>query len=496
MDYDQFLLEISRDNTIAMEYLALNTKREKKDPLPLGVSELECDFITSFINRLYTNTLNADDLRLLGKALYKAIFPGEINTRFEQVCKAVSDEYYAGNRGRRLRVHITVDEGSKVAAWPLEFLCDDNDTWLATAQFITLSRSQKSRLDYEPPVTHPLPLNVLVVISSPRGMGGVLSAKVVEEILKLGREESYPTEEFHSPRLSSLASRRAKPSEPQVKVTVLGQVDEKVPGATYLDKPATFAHLRQVLEEKESALPDVLHFIGHGQIDSKNKGQLVFVKNDGGPDPVYGDDLGNLFPSPNRMLRLVVLQACQSAATSTGTGFMSVAAQLFKRNIPGVVAMQFDIDNAYATLFAADFYESLAQGHEVDAAVQRGRVKITNEETRWSVRHFGTPVLFMLNPYGIIVPVGIVPPAEPRYTTPPPQRPESAPRSQQIQEAIDQLKERAKRFLDEGKFDEAQESIRFAEKLEKETTTSRVSTASPVFQTDPRLASLDSSSKS
>ena len=94
---------------------------------------------------------------------------------------------------------------------------------------------------------------------------------------------------------------------------------------------------------------------------------------------------------PDRDLRLVVLNACESATSGAGA-FSSTAAKLMREGIPAVVAMQYEITDPAALAFAAGFYETLARGRPVDQAVTKGReiVRITQNSLEWA-----TPVLFL-----------------------------------------------------------------------------------------------------
>ena len=61
-------------------------------------------------------------------------------------------------------------------------------------------------------------------------------------------------------------------------------------------------------------------------------------------------------------LRLAILNACEGARTSRSDPFAGVAGSLVQRDIPAVVAMQFEISDEAAIVFAGEFYEQLAAG--------------------------------------------------------------------------------------------------------------------------------------
>jgi pyruvate/2-oxoglutarate dehydrogenase complex dihydrolipoamide acyltransferase (E2) component len=76
--------------------------------------------------------------------------------------------------------------------------------------------------------------------------------------------------------------------------------------------------------------------------------------------------------------------------------FSGTAATLVRRGIPAVVAMQYQITDEAAIEFSRAFYEALADGWPVDAAVTDARVAVSMD----SMLEWGTPVLYMRSPDG------------------------------------------------------------------------------------------------
>jgi Tfp pilus assembly protein PilF len=119
------------------------------------------------------------------------------------------------------------------------------------------------------------------------------------------------------------------------------------------------------------------------------------------------------------MLRLVVLNACQSARVSGESGtkksfphrFGGVATSLVMGGLPAVIAMGSSISDAAAIAFSEVFYQQLAAGEPVDAAVVEGRHEIyskNRERTEWA-----TPVLFLRSKTGELFPAADLPPEFP-----------------------------------------------------------------------------------
>jgi hypothetical protein len=136
----------------------------------------------------------------------------------------------------------------------------------------------------------------------------------------------------------------------------------------------------------------VLHFVGHGGFDEDSEsGFLELADDQGNAIAVPATDLGRLVSS-SPQLRLVVLNACESAVSGSEGFFSSTAAKLMREGVPAVVAMQYEITDDAALAFSSSFYEGLARGIPVDRAVMLAResVKMTMRTLEWA-----TPVLFL-----------------------------------------------------------------------------------------------------
>ena len=142
----------------------------------------------------------------------------------------------------------------------------------------------------------------------------------------------------------------------------------------------------------------IFHFIGHGGFDlNADEGQIVLVDDEGKPDPRPATDLARLLDQ--QTLRLVVLNICEGAKGSEQDLFSSVAATLMRRNIPAVLAMQYDISDRAAIEFGRAFYETLADGLPIDTAVAEARKAILAVRGTFE---WVTPVLHMRSPDGLL----------------------------------------------------------------------------------------------
>ncbi|MFI5896610.1 CHAT domain-containing protein [Actinoplanes sp. NPDC051513] len=137
----------------------------------------------------------------------------------------------------------------------------------------------------------------------------------------------------------------------------------------------------------------ILHFIGHGGFDeARGEGYLEFVDDDGGARHVYATDLGRLLHD-NGSLRLAVLNACESGRASGVDTFASPAASFIRRGFPAAVAMQYEISDPAALIFAQALYAAIASGVSLDRAVTDARTTV--HMTQPGSLEWGTPVLYL-----------------------------------------------------------------------------------------------------
>ncbi len=146
-------------------------------------------------------------------------------------------------------------------------------------------------------------------------------------------------------------------------------------------EPRTLAGLQDALRDHEY---HVIHFMGHGGFDARtNKAVLLFDKET--PAEHLALHLGNHPP------RLAFLNACNSGKSSPGDALAGTAQRLIAKQVPEVVAMQFPIGDRAAVRLAREFYEAIADGYPVEAALGEARLAVldSQQQGEWS-----TPVLF------------------------------------------------------------------------------------------------------
>jgi tetratricopeptide (TPR) repeat protein len=300
-------------------------------------------------------------LRDFGRELFRSIFvePGPIRDAYAQSKGVVSGD---GQNDLRIKLRI---EPPELSSLPWEYLYDENET----PNYIGLRLPVVRHLD----------------------VGGAAGQMRVNGPLRiLGMIANPGTEEW--PKLDETAEKR-RIAQAIDKLEQEGRVIfEWVPGGTGRD-------LLSKLVENDW---HIFHFIGHGGVeeesdDSSNEdrkedtGFIVLVDEYGNPVKKFASDLAVLVNSPNRSLRLAVLNCCESAKMNTRDKFGSPAVTLIRSGLPAVVAMQFPIRDKAAIRLAEGFYRSLANRFPVDTAVTIARRFIKDDsDIEWAI-----PVLYM-----------------------------------------------------------------------------------------------------
>jgi len=290
-----------------------------------------------------------------GVELFEALFQ---DTAREVLVATDSMAQNSLDTGVRIRLSMDLQAPglAEVASLPWELMCRKGQRPLVVSTQTPLVRS----LDVPRPIApRPFraPLRILALMSNPKGT----------EALDLGKERSQIEQNWA--RLPGVQVDFVRP----VRADVLKQL------------AASDYH--------------VIHYMGHGDFEAGEGGMLLLELEDGSPDPVSGDEFAMwLADDP---LRLVFLNACKTGTTSVRSGahpFAGVATALIRERVPAVVAMQFPISDQAAVAFAQTFYERIAQGFPVDAAVAEGRkVLYSSKQSEWA-----TPVLYLRSKDGML----------------------------------------------------------------------------------------------
>jgi hypothetical protein len=283
-----------------------------------------------------------------GGKLFGAVFAAEVNDCLQRSLAEAAGQ----NAGLRFRLRLSSAPELLDLPWELLYQPAQN-RFLALSVETPLVRYLDLPGRVAPLAVTP-PLNILVVIASPRD----------------------------HPALDVEAEwQRLRESVRDLETRGLLTVDR-------LDTP-TLAALQRQLRRKEY---HVFHFIGHGGFDEQARDGLLMLEDEhGNSRPVSGQYIGVLLHD-EKSLRLALLNACEGGRTSRNDPFAGVCQSLVQQGVPAVIAMQFAISDQAAIALAHEFYSALADGLPVDTALTEARKAVFAQSTgvEW-----GTPVLYL-----------------------------------------------------------------------------------------------------
>jgi hypothetical protein len=290
-----------------------------------------------------------------GRDLFDALLSGEIRSRYDVSLQE------AKRQGKGLRLKLRI-QPPQLAALPWEFLYDSRQAeYLCLSGHTPIVRYLELPQPIQPLTVTP-PLRILGMVASPRDL----------KPLDVTREKQRVEQ--------ALKDLQAK-----------GMVD-----LTWLDGQ-TWRDLQRALR---TGTWHVFHFIGHGGFDpARDEGLVALADEQGRSHYFHATELARLLAN-HLPLRLVLLNSCEGARGSQQDIFSSTAAILVRRGIPAVLAMQYEITDRAAIEFARAFYEALADGLPVDAAVAEARIAVSLGVTH--TVEWGTPVLYMRSPDGVL----------------------------------------------------------------------------------------------
>ncbi|GAB1540027.1 hypothetical protein NUACC21_26960 [Scytonema sp. NUACC21] len=346
MKYQDFQILVDRNNQI---------RASSEQGEALGEFHLEMNEINLTLKLIKLRQTDSELLKLLGRKLYQALFPNQINTRFHATLAGAQAKGYSV----RLRL---IFQSPQLAALPWEFLYDEetnsflgNNTQTVLSRYIDVPLQKRV-------IAAKLPLKALLVISSP----------------------------------TDLTKLDATGEETLIRSALKKHIEA---GKIELDiiREATIRNINQKLREKPY---NIFHFIGHSVFEN-NKGYIALEDTNKTAKLLDDEGFANCFLG-NSSLGLAVLNSCQGAEVSEHQIFAGIAPNLVRRGIPAVIAMQYPILDTTAKVFADEFYRTLVLNYPLDTAIQTTRNAIS-QEVGLDKPDFATPVLYMRAPDGIIL---------------------------------------------------------------------------------------------
>lgn len=313
--------------------------------LKTALAQVELSLAKSYsINITRGTSAPEKSVREFGRRLTDSILQGSISVQFDRCRRLAKAEK------KPMRVLLRPD-GRQVGRIPWEYMVDPSrGDYLALC--VPVVRDLQL-MDPISPLPLSLPLRVLGISAIPSDLPELDEKKERDRIAQVFQQQSSDKVDVHW-----------------------------LPGDRWQD----LAHALR------SGTWHVLHCVCHGGFDEESDtGYIQLSGSDGSAMRVHASDFQRLIEgSPH--LRLIMLNACESAVSGFEDVFSSTAASLVRAGVPAVVAMQYEITDQAAFVFASFFYERIAEGLPVDRAVMLAReeVKMSLGSLEWA-----TPVLFL-----------------------------------------------------------------------------------------------------
>ena len=357
LDFD-LAIEPSGDGYTARVFNSPGGQASADFSVPFSDLEIENFLLRVGRSRHTVRRIESPELtsaKIFGGRLFQSVFAGDVRG----CLRSSLDEAQRQNAGLRVRLHLS--KAAALADLPWEFLYNQGmNRFLGLSVETPLVRFLELPERIRAYAVQP-PLRVLMMISSP---------------------SDYPQ--------LDVSRESAKMADALAELQGRGLV------AVDRQEVATLSELQKRLRQGQY---HIFHFIGHGGFDeAEQDGVLVLQDAEGRGRRVSAQFLGTLLHD-HRPLRLAVLNACEGARASRHDPFAGTAQTLVQQGIPAVIAMQFEVTDEAAICFTREFYSAIAIGYPVDAALAEARKAIFAEvsEIEW-----GTPVLYMRSPDGVI----------------------------------------------------------------------------------------------
>jgi hypothetical protein len=294
-------------------------------------------------------TPSGRELRDLGRDLFEALFPGDVRRLY--------DTARALGKGRPLDVVFT-SMLDWVADKPWELAFDPSRREFLATSSVNFVRNAFTAVPADAPARGRGRLRILAVVSQPR--------------------ETAPLD--------------AKTETADLKKAFAGLVKKGRAEVEILAR-ATPGRLQRRLA---AGGVDVLHFVGHGGFDAREREGSLFLEDERGRSRPLGTDAVRQLLC-GRGLRLVFLNACETGRGGRVEWNRGLAPALVAAGLPAVVANQYPVEDVAATAFARELYAQLGAGSALGDAAREARVAVGRDLGTGSLG-WAVPVVFARDP--------------------------------------------------------------------------------------------------
>lgn len=319
--------------------------------------DLQSEELTELLAYMRGLTARPGDIERLGDLMRAFLFPGKV---WELFVRSRDLTNVPGQAGLRIRLRFRLNQGGLMQL-PWEYCRDDRDFFAVNSGTPMVRYLKTDRVAGT--VGMPDTMRVMVAIASPSDQPQIdvegEAQRITEALSNLQQE---------------------------------GRIDLRIV------EHARQRDLATELTASRGFRPHIFHYVGHGLVLKSGEGALMLEDGAGKSDPTTAQGLLRMLRDRSSATKIVILNACLTAAFTSDEAIMGIAPRLVWGGLPAVVASQFAIPDSTAKAFAADFYGALAHGTPLDAAITEARRLASFDDARF----WGIPVLFMRAPDGVI----------------------------------------------------------------------------------------------
>jgi hypothetical protein len=343
------------------------------------------------------------ELRTLGGDFFERLFePVRVRPLYADVLTNFGKR---GEVGVRIQLTPVVEDGAlpgNTPTFPWEYLYNPYATtpyYLALEdQLLSLARCTHEGIGALRTILK-LPVHILSVLANPQ-VSGKASA------IDVDKERSFLEQAIVAAGLMLATGKHFTEAQVAGADVLLTHLDRVVDAAGQTHKASREA-LERFLRDPANPKPQILHFGCHGGFEDEapHDGLLLLERDpppgkaQGKQDPLSARALGQLVTGLSPDLRLVVFNACATAATQQVAALQSAAEAVVRAGVPAAVAMQFDVPQNVAERFTRDFYGAFFKGllkgeAPIDEALAQARRAIACAD--WEGEpYWGIPVLYL-----------------------------------------------------------------------------------------------------
>jgi len=294
----------------------------------------------------------------VGAALFTAMFAGAMREAYAESRKA------AEKAGRPWRLVLVVD-ADPLARVPWELLHDPDRGQFLACHGSLVRRPATGGRAAPPPAAERI--RISWIAAAPRD----------HQILDVARERQMLEQ--------ALSAVPDSPHRPRPALTVVDPTPESL---------FRLLEARRADPDLQDRELHVLHFACHGDL-SDDEGHLVLQTPAGDSHTVSASTLAPALLQ-DRSVRLVVLNACEGAASTSEDALSSVAALLAARGVPAVIGMSTPILDELAVSLTSYLYEALLRTPRIDEALRSARHMLQVRKPEWSENGpWASPVLWL-----------------------------------------------------------------------------------------------------